>query len=413
MKLVEIYNQKKNNFLFSDSSKFVELRDKLIAELNFSEKNNESIKHIDPKALSFEYKYKDIKNEISFLENKEDNIKINVVDGKVSTTAINKQNKFKFNINNIESNNNSICNKFLFYQNFFKKDYILNINSLFLNSGYEIIISENQEVNIIISNSVSEENLTIFQKNFIKCLDKCRVNIIEEYSSDKTSNNNIVNFIDICKEAEVNHFIIQSNKQNADLQSTSFTNCGENSKYNQIIINISKASMRNHHYANIIGAESMVKLEGIFLASTNQIVDNKTQINHQVPNANSNQCYKGILADNAKASYLSKTLVDKEAQKTEAYQLSKGILLSDNSFFHSKPELKIYADDVKCSHGSTIGPIDHELLFYLRSRGLSKKESISLLIKSFFHSIINQIDDQKIIDRLNLYSNNWILNNIT
>ena len=101
-------------------------------------------------------------------------------------------------------------------------------------------------------------------------------------------------------------------------------------------------------------------------------MDNKTHINHRVPNCVSSQRYKGILTDQAKASYLSKTFVNKVAQKTEAYQLSKGILLSDNSYFHSKPELRIFADDVKCSHGSTIGPIDGELLFYLRSRGLSK-----------------------------------------
>ena len=89
-------------------------------------------------------------------------------------------------------------------------------------------------------------------------------------------------------------------------------------------------------------------------------------INHNFPYCNSLQKYKGILTDKAKASYLSKTFVDKKAQKTEAYQLSKGILLSESSYFHSKPELKIFADDVKCSHGSTIGPVDESALFYLR-----------------------------------------------
>ena len=105
------------------------------------------------------------------------------------------------------------------------------------------------------------------------------------------------------------------------------------------------------------------------IAGNDQIIDNKTQVNHNFPNCKSSQRYKGVLTDQSQASYLSKTFVDKLAQKTEAYQLSKGILLSDNSYFHSKPELKIFADDVKCSHGSTIGPMDRDLLFYLRSRG--------------------------------------------
>ena len=123
----------------------------------------------------------------------------------------------------------------------------------------------------------------------------------------------------------------------------------------------------------MIGDNASASLDGIFFGSNNQCIDNKTQINHSSPNCVSSQRYKGILTDQAKASYLSKTFVEKIAQKTEAYQLSKGILLSDNSYFHSKPELRIFADDVKCSHGSTIGPIDKDLLFYLRSRGLNKK----------------------------------------
>ena len=221
----------------------------------------------------------------------------------------------------------------------------------------------------------------------------------------------IVNFIDIEENSNVTHLIFQNNSENAKLQSTSFTNCKSNSTYKQVTINISKSSVRNHHYANIIGKEASVDLDGIFFASSNQIIDNKTQINHNVPSCKSSQRYKGILTDNSKASYLSKTHVDKEAQLTEAYQLSKGILLSDSSTFHSKPELKIYADDVKCSHGSTIGPIDKDLLFYLRSRGLNKKKSMALLLKSFFHNIISDIENKKFIEKFNYYSGIWLKEN--
>ena len=104
--------------------------------------------------------------------------------------------------------------------------------------------------------------------------------------------------------------------------------------------------------------------------------------------------------------------MDEVAQKTEAYQLSKGILLSDQSYFHSKPELKIFADDVKCSHGSTIGPIDSELLFYLRSRGLDKKISTTLLIMSFFNDIIEDNDNIVFNDKFKNYSNTWLKENI-
>ena len=258
----------------------------------------------------------------------------------------------------------------------------------------------------LINNNVSEKDLTIFQKNLISCAKNSKVKIIEEYISDKPSNNNVVNFLEIHEGAEVTHLIFQKNKEKVNLQSTSYTNCYNNSSYKQLTLNISSGSVRNHHYANLLGQNSLLlSLDGIFFASANQIIDNKTHVNHNYPNSTSRQRYKGILTDHARASYLSKTYVDQIAQKTEAYQLSKGILLSDNSSFHSKPELRIFADDVKCSHGSTIGPVDKDLLFYLRSRGLSKKNSLSLLIKSFFHKIISDVHDKSFVEKFNYHSN--------
>tara|TARA_Y100001970_G_scaffold229352_1_gene284469 strand:+ start:156 stop:1406 length:1251 start_codon:yes stop_codon:yes gene_type:complete len=414
MNVNAIYDNKKNSFLFHDSSAFQILRKKLIEKFDLSPKNlrnNESLKHLDPSFLKFNYNYEIKKNEIEYIITKEDFININVINGKINKVKSNDLNKENLSINNIENNYNHICNKFLSFQNFFLDDYILNLNSIFLNSGYELDIGENKEAIIHINNSISKDNITLFQKNVINCKKNSNVLILEEFSSDKLSNNNNVNLIDIEENSNVTHLIFQNNSNNSKLQSTSFTNCKSNSTYKQVIINISKCSVRNHHYANLIGDEVSVDLDGIFFASSNQIIDNKTQINHNFPSCKSSQRYKGILTDNSKASYLSKTYVDKEAQLTEAYQLSKGILLSDSSTFHSKPELKIYADDVKCSHGSTIGPIDKDLLFYLRSRGLNKKTSMTLLLKSFFHNIISDIENKKFIEKFNYYSGIWLKEN--
>ena len=414
MNVNEIYENKKKSFLFHDSNEFQILRKKLIEKFDLSPKNirnNESLKHLDLSVLKFNYEYQTIVNDIEYHDNKEDFININVINGRINKIDSNDLNKKDLSINNIENNNIHICNKFLTFQKFFSDDYILNLNSIFLNSGYELNINENKEAVIHINNLISEDNITLFQKNMIKCEKNSNVLILEEFSSDKLSNSNIVNFIDIEENSNVTHLIFQNNSENSKLQSTSFTNCKSSSSYKQVTINISKSSVRNHHYANIIGKETSVDLDGIFFASSNQIIDNKTQINHNVPSCKSSQRYKGILTDNSRASYLSKTHVDKEAQLTEAYQLSKGILLSDTSTFHSKPELKIYADDVKCSHGSTIGPIDKDLLFYLRSRGLNKKKSMALLLKSFFHNIISDIENKKFIEKFNYYSAIWLIEN--
>jgi len=414
MAIQDIYNQKKDHFLFHDSMQYTNLRKDLLTKFDLSlknKRNNENLKHLDPHIFELSYKYKKVTNNINYVNHKENIIIINVIDGKISRIDNNEINKFNISINNIDNNNTLIHDKFLFFQKYFKEDYILNLNSLMLNSGYEINIGDDQEINIFIYNSISDKDLTIFQKNIITCGKNSKVKIFEEYLSDNPSNNNVVNLIDLLEGAEVKHFIFQKNKKKANLQSTSYTNCQKDTKYRQLTINIAHSSIRNHHYANILGEGTSVDLDGIFFAAANQIIDNKTQVNHNFPNCISAQRYKGILTDQARASYLSKTFVDKIAQKTEAYQLSKGVLLSDQSTFHSKPELKIFADDVKCSHGSTIGPIDKDLLFYLRSRGLSKKNSLSLLIKSFFHDIISDIKDKSFVEKFNYHSNIWLKEN--
>jgi Fe-S cluster assembly protein SufD len=414
MNVNEIYENKKKSFLFNDSNEFQILRKKLIEKFDLSPKNlrnNESLKHLDPNVLKFNYEYEIKRNDIKYNNNKEDYININVIDGKINNVDSNDLNKKDFLINNIDNDNNNICNKFLSFQNFVLDDYILNLNSIFLNSGYELNINENITTIIHINNLISKNNITLFQKNMISCEKNSNVLIIEEFNSDKISNNNIVNFIDIEENSNVTHLVFQNNSENSKLQFTSFANCKSNSTYKQVTINLAKSSIRNHHYANIVGEDASADLDGIFFASSNQIIDNKTQINHNFPSCKSSQRYKGILTDNSKASYLSKTYVDKEAQLTEAYQLSKGILLSDSSTFHSKPELKIYADDVKCSHGSTIGPIDKDLLFYLRSRGLNKKKSMALLLKSFFHNIISDLKNKKFVEKFNYHSGIWLKEN--
>ena len=410
MNIQETYFLQKDQFLFNDSKLFRNLREDLLKKIDLNyknKKNNESLKHLDPEVLKFSYKYDNSSQKINFQNNDINNIVI--TDGKIYN--VKNQSKKVFHINNIDKNDSTIENKFINFQKLFIEDYIVNLNSLMLNSGYELHFNQNEIANIFITNTISEEGLTIFQKNLLSFGKNSKITIYEEYLSDKPSNNNVVNFLNINEGAEVTHLIFQKNKIKANLQSTSFANLYKHAKYKQLTLNLSHGSVRNHHYANLLDQFTSVVLDGIFFASTNQIIDNKTEVIHKYPNCISNQRYKGILTDHAKASYLSKTFVDKIAQKTEAYQLSKGILLSDDSSFHSKPELRIFADDVKCSHGSTIGPIDKDLLFYLRSRGLDKKNSLTFLIKSFFHNIISDLNDKSFVEKFNYHSNKWLAEN--
>jgi len=148
-------------------------------------------------------------------------------------------------------------------------------------------------------------------------------------------------------------------------------------------------------------------MEFFFLKDINS-ADNKTYVRHMSKNCKSDQIYKGVLNGKSKATYYSNTFVEKNAQKTEGYQLSKGIILSDEATFFSKPELRIYADDVKCSHGSTIGPIDKQLIYYIRSRGINKKDATKILIKSFINDNFEKVSIQFIKEKIERYIDNYL-----
>jgi len=136
-------------------------------------------------------------------------------------------------------------------------------------------------------------------------------------------------------------------------------------------------------------------LSALFLKK-NEHQEIKTLINHLAPNCKSNQKVKNVLSSESKGVYQGKIYVKDIAQKTDAYQLSKALLLDDNAEFNSKPELEIYADDVKCSHGSSSGNIDQDSLHYLMTRGLSREDSTKLLIKGFLSDVIEFIKNPKI-----------------
>ena len=208
--------------------------------------------------------------------------------------------------------------------------------------------------------------------------------------------------------SHLTHLVIQNNINTSNLQYTTRSTCKTNSCFKQFIFNCSDTSGRNHHFADLIGSNSEANLKGVFFAKNDQIIDNKTEINHLDHDCKSNQTYKGILTDKSKASYLSSTYVDKIAQKTNGYQLSKGILLSEDASFFSKPELKIYADDVKCSHGSAVGQLDEEELFYLRSRGIPYTQAKSILVESFLSEFIDEFNLGELADTFHQRITDWI-----
>jgi Fe-S cluster assembly protein SufD len=152
--------------------------------------------------------------------------------------------------------------------------------------------------------------------------------------------------------------------------------------------------------AELGGEGGECTLNGLYLVNGNRLIDNHTTIHHAQPHCNSHELYKGILDDQARAVFNGKIIVAPDAQKTDAKQTNKALLLSEHAQINTKPELEIFADDVRCTHGATIGQLDADALFYLRARGLGEEQARRLLVHAFASDLLNRIAIEPIRDQL-------------
>ncbi len=158
--------------------------------------------------------------------------------------------------------------------------------------------------------------------------------------------------------------------------------------------------VRNDLAFHLLGSGAEARLNGLYLADGEQHVDNHTTVEHAVPHCDSHETYRGILGGKASAVFNGRVHVHPDAQRTDAQQSNQNLLLTDDAIIHTKPELEIYADDVKCTHGATVGQLDREALFYLRSRGLAHDEARRMLVDSFAAEIVRRISDERLRDEL-------------
>ena len=219
---------------------------------------------------------------------------------------------------------------------------------------------------------------------------------------DYFANNTEKNFINIFynfnlrKDSILKNYKIDKFKN--DNLKYSFNNIeqGNNSVSETFILSAGSDYFKNEINCNLNGEYSSAFINGIFSLKENQQHEIRTTINHLVENTKSYQLIKSVLGKNSKSAYQGRIFVNSKAQKTDGYQLSKAILLDEASEFNAKPELEIYADDVKCSHGSASGSLDENSIFYLMSRGLNYQQSKELLINGFLLDVVEKITDLEI-----------------
>ena len=282
------------------------------------------------------------------------------------------------------------------------KNPLVCLNHALAENGYSLEIDKGYKFNkvLVIYNLFTKDikNKILNNKNKIKINEKSELHIIEYTINQSKSKfiNNVYESIVLEKNSKLKSLFIQSNKSDGFFHKFLKNKLSLNSEYSNLIFSSGLKFNKLDIECDLVEKNSRCNILSALFLNKNEHQEIKTLINHLAPNCKSNQKVKNVLSSNSKGVYQGKIYVKDIAQKTDAYQLSKALLLDDNTEFNSKPELEIYADDVKCSHGSTSGNIDQDSLHYLMTRGLSREDSTKLLIKGFLSDVIEFIKNPKI-----------------
>jgi Fe-S cluster assembly protein SufD len=223
--------------------------------------------------------------------------------------------------------------------------------------------------------------------------------IVESYSGTGSYFINAVTEIVAGDRAVVDHYKVQREGNTAFHISTTHAQLGRSTNFSTHSISLGGALVRND--VNVVMSEGTeATVNGLYIVNGTQHIDNHTSIDHAKPHGTSHELYKGILDDKSSAVFNGRIIVRKDAQKTDSKQTNKNLVLSDDAVIDTKPELQILADDVRCTHGATIGQLDAEALFYLQSRGIGKQQARSLLTYAFAQDVIDRIQVPDLRDQL-------------
>tara|TARA_B110000438_G_C15807848_1_gene648259 strand:+ start:479 stop:1762 length:1284 start_codon:yes stop_codon:yes gene_type:complete len=329
--------------------------------------------------------------------------KIVLLNGNLVETNFSFEDKKKITIKSLKSALDS-KEEFEKIKNYFDDDQnsMISLNHALVNDGIILEVNDNYlfKEPVVIYNFFNEaaDNKIINNKVFISLGKKSKLCLVDFYKCEndiKYFNNTIHNYTikenGIFKKYSINASLNNSYNYN----STKIKNYS-NSIFENFLLSLGPNFIKNEIHCNLLENFSSSFINGIMLLNGNQHHELKTNINHKYENCKSSQLIKSVLLDKSNGTYQGKIYVDKRAQKTNGYQLSKALILSENSEFNSKPELEIYADDVKCSHGSTTGNIDENSIFYLMSRGLTRDQANKMIVEGFLNEAIETITEPNI-----------------
>ena len=380
----QLEKRKKNYKKFNDEG----FPNKKLEDWKFSDLNQIIKKNIKNFVIE---KSETNKSQVSELIKDFDHNKIYIQDGKLISYdfSFEKEKSLKLNIEEVVENK-------------INTNSLLNLNNALSEDKISIIVKEGYITNapLVIYNNYSEKKSNLINSNISINLEKNSslkiINLSNENSINSFSNNSQNIYL---SDNAILKFYSLNYKNNTNM-SYSFSNIdlNKNSHCEYFILSAGAKFLKNEINCSLNKDHGSIFINGIINLENENHHEIKTIVNHNEENCKSYQLIKCVLNDNSKGIYQGKIFVDSKAQKTDGYQLSRALLLNEDTEFNAKPELEIYADDVKCSHGSTSGNIDENSIFYLMSRGLTYKQSKQLLINGYVAEVVEKITDNDIKD---------------
>lgn len=276
------------------------------------------------------------------------------------------------------------------------------LNTMLMNEGVFIELAADirldKPIELIVINTGRTDSYAMHLRNLVLLGENSQATFMENYVGGEKANGltNVITEINLSKNAELFHYKVQREALEHYHIATMAAKQASDSKWHNINVSLGAKLARNDVHSQLLGEQSHVNMNGVYLVNGEQHVDNHTRIDHTVPNTTSDELYKGVLDGQSHAVFNGKVIVHKDAQKTDANQQNHNLLLSRGCELDTKPEMEIYADDVKSGHGSAVGQIDADQLFFLRSRGLDETSARSLLTFAFAVEVLDRIEDPEI-----------------
>lgn len=304
----------------------------------------------------------------------------------------------------ITSLSDALINKKKLITNFFEKNALSRdpfslLNTAFYQDGIFVHVPSNTNVekplHVLHVCDSNEEQVIAHTRMNVIVESNSRLTIIESFHSMGSNPifNTLVEQIMVNESANLHYIKIQNDSKSHQVTNT-FIHQDSNSRVDTFTLSLDGKLVRNNLTIEVDGEKCESHFHGLFLLKGNSLVDNHTVVDHKQSNSFSNEMYKGVLGENSKGIFNGKIFVRPHAQKTNAFQSNRNILLDDTATINTKPQLEIWADDVKCSHGCTTGQLDEEALFYLRSRGIPLKEAKALLLHAFASETFANIENE-------------------